>query len=100
MIEYYLRSCIECGGKTIKEDVCSKCRRKAKHPGVKNYITRSEVNANAITEQSMTLEQAEWLYADAMERLRVNQTDQEAWHDKRRAVARLSREEIDTNTLI
>lgn len=99
MIEYYLRSCIECGGKTIKEDVCSKCRQKAEHPGVKNYITRSEVNANAITEQSMTLEQAEWLYADAMERLKVNQSDQEAWHDKRRAVARLSREEIDESTL-
>ena len=101
MIEYYLRSCIECGGKTIKQDVCSKCRQKAAHPGSReDFVTKNEFKATAIIEQSMTREQAEWLYNDALERLKINQEDQQAWHDKRRAFARLSREEVDTETLI
>ena len=63
-------------------------------------MTRGKINARAEIEQSMDLEQAQWLYNDASERLSMNKDDQEAWHDKRRARARLEREEIKEDTLI
>lgn len=92
-----IQQCTLCGGKSIGKDTCYSCRTKKK---TDKMVTRAETNILASIEQEMTLEQAQCIYDDAMIRLRVDDKDQEAWHDKRRAVARLSREEIDTNTLI
>jgi hypothetical protein len=91
----YLHECPECGRKAVKEEYCAKCRQKPRKP-----LSRAETNTRAAIEQSMTKEQATWLYNDAVERLLINDTDQEAWYDKRRARARLFREDIDVNTLI
>ena len=65
----------------------------------KNFRTRAEINAQAEVEQSMTLEQARWLFNDASGRLLLNDKDQEAWFDKRRAIGRLNREDITEDTL-
>lgn len=88
--------CSVCGNHTFKEEICYKCRVKPE----RTTTSLSDRLTYATSEQEMTPEQAEQLYNDAMERLSIDHTDQQAWHDKRRASARLSREEIDTNTLI
>ena len=62
-------------------------------------MTRGKINAIAEIEQSMDIEQAQCLYNDTSERLSMNKDDQEAWLDKRRARARLEREDITEGTM-
>ena len=96
---YSEKACLECGGITRKEDVCSRCRQKKQHATRENFVTRRETNALVEVEQSMTLEQAEFLYNDSLERIKIDSEDAIAWHDKRRARARIDREEINEGTL-
>lgn len=81
--------CSVCGQGTLKEEVCYKCRVK---PSSDLSMSRAEVNLRATIEQGMTEDEALDLYNDAIRRIKENEKDQQAWHDKRRAKARLFRE--------
>jgi hypothetical protein len=91
---YKKRLCRECDGITIAEDVCSKCRKK-NYVKKETHSSRAFINEQAIIEQSMTLDQAMWLYSDASNRLLIDDKDKKAWHDKRRARARLDLKDPD-----
>lgn len=79
----------------MKEDVCYDCRELKRHAHDKSeVVTRKQTDQKAIVEQSMTVDEAEFLYNDAIARLLVDDKDEEAWYDKRRAYARLNREDI------
>ena len=89
--------CSVCGQGTLKEEVCYKCRVR---PSQDLSMSRAEVNLRATIEQGMTEDEALDLYNDAMRRIKENEKDKQAWHDKRRAKARLFREVVDEATLI
>lgn len=89
---YDKRLCTRCDGITVRFDVCSNCRKKEVQKKEKP-TSRAETDRKAEIEQSMTMEQARWLYKDAMHRISFNSLDMEAWRDKRRARARIFRED-------
>lgn len=63
----YVRECSECGGKAIKQDICSKCRTIKKEP----YFSRAMTNARADAIQAITPEEARERLEIAKEAKRV-----------------------------
>lgn len=97
MIENYLRACIRCGGKTIKEDVCSACRKAPKG----EYFTRAETNVMADAVLSTPREEAKKRYDEACYTIKILGGDapESVWQEKKQMLALLNREVIDQETL-
>lgn len=94
----FVRECEVCGGKAIKQDVCSKCRALDKEP----FVSRALTNARADAILSITREEAKERLEIAKDSIRVLGVDcpEKVWREMRQMQALLNREEITEETLI
>jgi len=104
MTENYLRACIKCGGKTIKQDTCSACRKRAAHQPREFQETRSMVNekVDAILAESPlnAKKRAQELFSKISDINTPKRELEKLWHEYRQAKAIVNREVITENTLI
>ena len=97
MPEGYLRPCIKCGAKTIKEDVCSKCRLR---PETKVAVSRKDRETQAQELLSMAKEDAKKEYAYWNARWKGGDTSEEVRFQRSQMYALMTREDITEDTLI
>lgn len=94
----YVRKCAECGGKSMKNEFCAKCRDKKKEP----FISREMTNARAEAIISLPREEALERLQTSKDAIRVLGVDcpESVWHEMRQMKAILNREQVTEETLI
>lgn len=94
----FVRECMECGGKAIKQDICSKCRSDKREP----FVSRALTNARADAILAITEEEAKERLEIAKDAIRVLGVDcpESVWREMRQMKALLNREKVDSETLI
>lgn len=94
----FIRECMECGGKAIKQDICAKCRAEKKEP----FVSRALTNARADAILAITREEARERLEIAKDSIRVLGVDcpESVWRELRQMKAILNREKVDSDTLI
>jgi hypothetical protein len=94
----YVRECMECGGKAIKQDLCYRCRGEKKEPFVSRAITNARADAILAITREEALERLE-IAKDAIRVLGVD-CPEKVWQEMRQMKALLNRVKVDKETLI
>ena len=98
MNDYFIRPCIKCGGKTIKQDICSACRKREAHVPRELAVPRAETNRLADEILATPKEQAQSDYEFYKKMWKETSSD-EALYKWKQARAILEREDINESTL-